>query len=97
MEILEKAKFASGKIFDEFIHQSIHGHELIKRQISNLTLSPDIDPYDNLSVIQLKNRIHNLHTRDLRKIRSHELLNKRRRSVIHLVTNELNYQIYNGG
>lgn len=97
MEIIDRAKSASTKAIDKLIDKTVHGTYLITGQIYNLTQYLDLDPFNNLTHIQLKNKIGSLQTLDLRKIRSYELLNQRRRSIIFIVTSELNSKIYKSG
>lgn len=96
MDILEKTKFASTKILHEINYRTTVGQEFIKRQISFIRNSEDIDPHDNLTFYQLKNIIRNVSTQDLRKIRNYELNNKRRKFIISLINNEMNSRLYEG-
>lgn len=46
--------------------------------------------YDNLTITKFKKKLARLNTLELRKLRSYELANKRRRMYLFTITNELN-------
>lgn len=94
MDILEKTKLASAKILDEITYRTTLSQKFIKRHVNLVVKSEDIDPDDNISFYALKNLVRSLATLDLRKIRNHELKNKRRRFIISLVSSEINSRLY---
>ena len=87
--ILEKAKFASTKLIDEYKNRRGLNLNTIKIQLKKVLKSDDIDSRDNLTYYELKYIIRTKSTLDLRKIRNFELNHKRRRFLISLIINSL--------
>ena len=96
-ELLDEMREASNKFLAEINSPDVHSEHLNKshcKQYLNDIKTIPIKDYDDLSKTEITNKLKKLSPLELRRLRSYELNNQRRRAVLFLITTELINKVF---